>query len=194
MSFKKQDISAALETITEPGEGKSLIENNNVKNIVVFGNEVIGGVLGDNPVIPRDATHEHNLDMQYDFRQIYASMLEQWLGESELNRNDVLLRSFDTVPIIGESYISNLKGQELLKVYPNPVKGPTQLEFITNGSPIEVDLLNLQGQKVQKLYSGTPIAGFQRITWNPNKLTNGQYLVVLRGLERQAVQKVIVMQ
>ena len=160
----------------------------------VFGNEVIGGVLGNNPEIPRDATYEHNLDMQFDFRQIYASMLEQWLGSSEVNRNEVLLRSFDTVPIIGESYISNLDGQELLKVYPNPVKGPTQLEFITNGSPIEVDLLNLQGQKVQKLFTGTPTAGFQRITWNPNKLTNGQYLVVLRGLGRQAVQKVIVMQ
>jgi len=41
MSFKKQDIYKALETITAPGEGKSLIENNNVSNVVTFGNEVI---------------------------------------------------------------------------------------------------------------------------------------------------------
>ena len=30
MSFTKQDIYKALETITEPGEGKSLIENKNI--------------------------------------------------------------------------------------------------------------------------------------------------------------------
>jgi uncharacterized protein (DUF1501 family) len=160
----------------------------------VFGNEVIGGVLGSNPVIPGDATYEDNLEMQFDFRQIYASLLEQWLGASEPNRNEVMMRPFETVPIIGESYVSNLSGQESLKVYPNPVVGPTQLEFITNGEPLEVDLLNLQGQRVQKLYSGTPVAGFQRITWSPGTLQNGQYLVVLKGLERQAVQKVIVMQ
>ena len=41
MSFKKQDIYKALETITAPGEGKSLVENENITNIVTFGKEVI---------------------------------------------------------------------------------------------------------------------------------------------------------
>lgn len=49
MSFTKQDINKALETITAPGEGKSLVENNNVKNIVVFGDEVIVDVVISNP-------------------------------------------------------------------------------------------------------------------------------------------------
>ncbi len=49
MSFNKQDIYKALETITAPGEGKSLVENNNIKNIVVFGNEVIVDVVIGNP-------------------------------------------------------------------------------------------------------------------------------------------------
>ncbi len=159
----------------------------------VFGNDVIGGVLGENPQISRSATYENNLEMQYDFRQIYASMLEQWLGSSTANREQVLLKPFETVPIIGESYLSNLEADEFLKVYPNPINGPTQLEFITNGSPIEVDLIDLQGRRLQQLYSGSPTAGFQRITWNPGQLSNGQYLVVLRGLDKPAVQKVIVM-
>ncbi|AUC16461.1 chromosome partitioning protein [Tenacibaculum sp. SZ-18] len=49
MSFKKQDIYNALETITAPGEGKSLVENENVKNVVTFGNEVIVDVVIGNP-------------------------------------------------------------------------------------------------------------------------------------------------
>ena len=51
MSFKKQDIYKALETITAPGEGKSLIENNNVTNVVTFGNEVIVDVTINNPTL-----------------------------------------------------------------------------------------------------------------------------------------------
>lgn len=51
MQFKKQDIYKALETITEPGEGKSLVENNNVKNIVIFGDEVIVDVEIGNPTL-----------------------------------------------------------------------------------------------------------------------------------------------
>ena len=51
MSFKKQDIYKALETITAPGEGKSLIENNNVTNVVTFGDEVEVDVTISNPTL-----------------------------------------------------------------------------------------------------------------------------------------------
>ncbi|MDB3913461.1 Mrp/NBP35 family ATP-binding protein [Flavobacteriaceae bacterium] len=51
MAFTKQDIYKALETITEPGEGKSLIENNNISNLVVFGNEVVVDVSISNPAL-----------------------------------------------------------------------------------------------------------------------------------------------
>jgi ATP-binding protein involved in chromosome partitioning len=51
MSFKKQDILKALDTITEPGEGKSLVENKNISNLVVFGNEVIIDVTISNPTL-----------------------------------------------------------------------------------------------------------------------------------------------
>ncbi len=51
MSFKKQDIYNALETITAPGEGKSLVENNNIKNVVIFGDEVNVDVTISNPTL-----------------------------------------------------------------------------------------------------------------------------------------------
>ena len=51
MSFKKEDIYKALDTITSPGEGKSLVENKNITNIVVFGNEVEIDVTISNPTL-----------------------------------------------------------------------------------------------------------------------------------------------
>ena len=49
MSIIKKDILTALESITAPGEGKSLVESNSVKNIVVFDKEVIIDVVIGNP-------------------------------------------------------------------------------------------------------------------------------------------------
>ena len=51
MSFKKEDIYKALDTITAPGEGKSLVENKNITNIVVFGNEVEVDITISNPTL-----------------------------------------------------------------------------------------------------------------------------------------------
>ena len=51
MSFNKQDIYNALETISAPGEGKNLVENGNITNIVTFGNEVIVDVTINNPTL-----------------------------------------------------------------------------------------------------------------------------------------------
>lgn len=51
MSFTKQDIYNALDAITEPGKGKSLVENKNISNLVVFGNEVIVDVTISNPTL-----------------------------------------------------------------------------------------------------------------------------------------------
>jgi ATP-binding protein involved in chromosome partitioning len=51
VSFKKEDIYKALETITAPGEGKSLVENNNITNVVAFGNEVEIDVTIGNPTL-----------------------------------------------------------------------------------------------------------------------------------------------
>ena len=51
MSLQKQEIYNLLETITEPGEGKNLVENNNITNVVVFGNEVVVDVRIHNPTL-----------------------------------------------------------------------------------------------------------------------------------------------
>ena len=49
MSFKKQDIYNALESITAPGEGVNLIESKSVTNVVIFGKEILVDVTIKNP-------------------------------------------------------------------------------------------------------------------------------------------------
>ena len=49
--MNKQDILKVLETITAPGEGKSLVENNSVKNVEVVENRVLVEVNIGNPTL-----------------------------------------------------------------------------------------------------------------------------------------------
>ncbi|MFK5957622.1 MAG: Mrp/NBP35 family ATP-binding protein [Lutibacter sp.] len=51
MTLSKKDITKVLETITAPGEGKSLIESESIKNIVTFDKEVIVDVTINNPTL-----------------------------------------------------------------------------------------------------------------------------------------------
>ncbi len=51
MKLDKQDIYNALDTITAPGEGKSLVESKAIKNVVIFGKEVIVEVTISNPTL-----------------------------------------------------------------------------------------------------------------------------------------------
>ncbi|HQX74362.1 MAG TPA: DUF1501 domain-containing protein, partial [Chitinophagaceae bacterium] len=44
----------------------------------LFGSPVEAGMLGVNPTIPANATVNDNIPMQYDFRSIYATLLEKW--------------------------------------------------------------------------------------------------------------------
>ena len=51
MKLDKQDIYNALDTITAPGGGKSLVESKSIKNVVTFGKEVIVDVTISNPTL-----------------------------------------------------------------------------------------------------------------------------------------------
>ena len=77
MAFTKQDIYKALETITEPGEGKSLIENKNISNLVVFGSEVVVDVSISNPALQakKKITHETCAQLAVTRQRIYTNTL-----------------------------------------------------------------------------------------------------------------------
>lgn len=161
----------------------------------VFGNEVTGGIVGDNPIISPNSTYEHNLDMQFDFRQVNASILEQWFGVDNSDASSALLGNFDTLPIIGkpDPVISGINPYKdtTLKVYPNPITGPGHIEFNSDGAPVEISLIDLQGRKLQTIHSGTLPKGTHNLGWNAAGLNRGRYFLVYKTAHRQFAQQVI---
>ncbi len=51
MKIEKKDVLQALETISVPGEGQNMVESGAVKNVLVFGDEVIVDITITNPAL-----------------------------------------------------------------------------------------------------------------------------------------------
>ena len=71
----------------------------------IFGNKVDSSILGNNPTIPTNITWEDNLESEFDFRQVYSSLINQWMGGSSNTAKDVLFKDFDELQIVGKEYV-----------------------------------------------------------------------------------------
>lgn len=175
--------------------GSSGTDHGAAAPLFVFGDEVLGGVLGENPVIPADATKQDNLGMQFDFRQVYASVMEQWLGTSEFDTDAISMGNFERLNLIKgfEDPISGIEAQDpkVFGVFPNPVGSRTQITFISDGSAFSIDLYDMQGRNVGLVYSGTLPIGKQKVDWRTNSLPQGRYVLVMKGTKFSYSKKII---
>src|SRR5258708_15086622 len=68
--------------------------------VLLFGSGLQPGIIGSNPILPANATVNDNIAMQYDFRALYASLLEKWLGLDRAPPASALLNAYPLFPII----------------------------------------------------------------------------------------------
>ena len=70
----------------------------------IFGNKVDSEILGNNPVIPNNVDWQDNLATEFDFRQVYTSIINQWMTKSPTTAKDVLFKDFDELQIVSKEY------------------------------------------------------------------------------------------
>ncbi len=59
-------------------------DHGTVGSMFLFGSAVKAGMLGTNPVLANvDDTGQYSDELQYDYRQVYATLLQDWLGASD---------------------------------------------------------------------------------------------------------------
>lgn len=148
--------------------------------LIVFGTNVNPTILGSNPIIPSNATDNDNLPMQFDFRQVYASILEDWFEtEKSAVDNDVLFKPFDTIAIfksnlsVKSKYIS--ESIVLKQNYPNPFNEFTTFEYSVEEGKTEIKLFNFEGRLLKTLLKEYLIKGTYSIILEGKDLAAGNY-------------------
>ncbi len=156
--------------------------------LMVFGDAVQPGIIGNNPTIPSATTVNDNVPMQFDFRQVYGSILQDWF---ELSANDVkgiLGQDFNTLPIFRnnlskiETFTDYMTQISLGRIYPNPARDKTEVEYRTDGGgSLKLSLYDPLGRLLSVYFDKGHSPGEYRYELDVKGLKPGNYIVQLRS-------------
>jgi uncharacterized protein (DUF1501 family) len=165
----------------------------------LFGNYVNSGVSGENPFIPPNAMYNDNLDMQFDFRQIYASVFEQWLCVPSEDLGSILLHDKDTIPITNgapciPTYVHEQNqnaGISYIDIAPNPIDQFARIDFRSSGEPLKIQLISPAGKALQTIASGNYPKGNHNINWHPKGIPSGNYFIRISSQNMIQTRKIV---
>lgn len=174
----------------------------------IFGKGAQPGVTGKVPDLTKD-----NVDMQYDYRQVYASLLRDWMLVSDTKINtDIFFKNFLNGPkeegtgnyenlTLASQVISGVQNDfvaerfELMDCFPNPAKESTTIRYkINNTNHVQLNLLDANGRNVKSLVNGQQDEGEHSVQVLLNDLPAGIYLYHLKTGFLNETKKLIVTQ
>lgn len=163
--------------------------------LFIFGKSVLGGVLGDTPMIPASATVNDNLPFQYDFRSVYSTILANWLCVKDEDLQQIMLKNYQILPLVNAGVCKkavNLSGETLISNYPNPFTTSTIITFTTAGGHTLIQVIDTTGRVVKTLLDKEyGAAGTYTVTFDGSFLQTGVYYARLQNLSVQQVRAMI---
>jgi uncharacterized protein (DUF1501 family) len=157
--------------------------------LLMFGSCISNGIVGSNPVIANQVNNQAGIDMQIDFRDIYASILKDWfevdpnviqsLFEQNITYYDLLQGCTNSIL---EKDPSNSQGA---LVYPNPSLGQHHLKFMAQSERYEIFLIDQQGRVQAKVLDQHLIQGEQNLSFEVHNLATGTYYYLIKSLHYQ---------
>lgn len=173
--------------------------------LFLFGNNVTSGIIGTNPYIAANVTPTENIPFQYDFRSIYASVLQQWFCVPDDTLQRVMLKNFQTVPLINGTACATASppqpgptpdpldpAEVLISNYPNPFSTATSIKFKTKGGYTLIQVLDTSGHMIKVLVDKEfTEAGEYSVSFDSEALPSGIYYARLQNSSIQQVRAMI---
>ena len=169
--------------------------------LILFGDAIQSGVLGTNPTISSMAAVGDNVPMQYDFRSVYASLLSQWFCVDPKILQSVMLKDFQSLPLIKSSanclspnltLANQQSGQTLITNYPNPFTTSTNIQFTSKGGHVLIQVFNTMGKLITTLVDGIKEKGMHSVTFENQYYPPGVYYARLQNQELQQVRNMLI--
>lgn len=152
--------------------------------LFLFGSCVAAGITGDNAEIDPEVGNGEAVPMQYDFRNVYGSLLVDWFGVPENDVEEMLIDDFTYIPVISACSTTTSTNDRLVRqvelgVQPNPFQGRFEVTFVTGNERVRLSLFNATGQEIRTVMDRELPAGEHRVPINTEGLPNGPYFVHL---------------
>lgn len=173
-----------LMTISEFGRrlyenGSQGTDHGTAAPLIVIGSSVSGGIIGTLPDFT-DLDESGDIKYEYDFRQIYATMLRDHFQLDEQNTTEILFKEFSTLPILNNptSLRNNMLPVkfQLGQNFPNPFNPTTQIGYSTAVSGnLRLDVFDSLGRKVKTIINKFHTPGNYSVSFNAAHLSSGIY-------------------
>jgi hypothetical protein len=166
--------------------------------MIVFGSKVNPTIIGTSPNLPANATASDNIPMQYDFRQIYTTILTDWFGVNSATSTSILNGyTAPNLPIFkyavgGENVTQQLTQLSLEQNFPNPVREHTVIRFTTSGGMVQILLYDEMGRMLRVLYENDVPAGTFEIGVDRNALPAGNYFYQIHVGHQKMTKKMVI--
>ena len=165
------------------GNGSLGTDHGTAAPLLFFGGCVNGKVLGDNPEIGNNVQVQEGVPMQFDFRDVYGSVLMDWFGAKEDDMKQLLHDNFKYVPILKDcregitTSTGSLNKQEFkIKNYPNPFKSGTNIAFtLTKRETVQLRIFDALGQSIRTIMNKTLNPGSHEVFVEGWGLPAGNY-------------------
>ena len=81
----------------------------------------------------------------------------------------------------------------LYNAYPNPFNPTTTINYsiADNINKLQINVYDLQGRLVEKLYNGSQNKGEHKVIWNASSFASGLYFIQMIAGKHQFTNKVI---
>jgi len=150
--------------------------------MMIFGDCVLPGIVGDNPTVAEEVDSEEGVAMQYDFRSVYGSVLMDWFEVSEEKVKTLLTPDFQYIPILGECLIvndtDNIAQSVMLQAIPNPFANNFQIQLeLEKSERVKIDISDVQGRLIKDVGYRTLAAGVHHINMEASEFVAGIYFV-----------------
>ncbi len=147
--------------------------------LFLFGSCISAGILGANPTIANTVTSQAGVDMEYDFRNIYASILKQWFGVDPVEIQTMFEHTVTFYNVLGACNLGLEEGEEDKKVasliFPNPAVSKTTIRFESLDEWVKIEAYDMLGSRVAVYHDNTIKAGEHNIPMDISDLAVGQY-------------------
>ena len=153
--------------------------------LLLFGSCVTGGITGENVEVDAAIGPNEGVPMQYDFRNVYGSVLMDWFGVDSDTVGELLLDDFSYVPVLSAcNNTTSIGGRPELRaidlaVAPNPFKEAFDVTFTSGRERVIISLFDAVGRQTRVVTDRQLTAGEHRITIPAADLPSGAYFVHL---------------
>lgn len=163
-----------------------------------FGTQINAGILGNNPNIPDTITVNDNLDMQFDFRDIYNNVLVDWFKVDVKTAEELMYKEFVQLPIFKNvtSVRGNFGNDNYINLgynYPNPAITSTDFIYKVRDGLVIINIYDVNGNLIKKIIKERKSMGEYKHTLYVNDLPNGMYYIRLENDNNSRTQIMNVM-